>query len=443
MDLLIQIAQLILALTILVFIHELGHFLAARAFGIRVEKFYIFFDAWEKKLYSFKRGHTEYGIGWLPLGGYVKIAGMIDESLDKEQLNRPAEPWEFRSKPNWQKFIVMIAGITMNIILGIVVFIVYLNHFEKYYISVDSVNNNGGIYAAEAGRNYGFQTGDELLSVKGKHYNRYNDYESQRVYFGADVKVHRPSENKDITIDVPGDAFKNIIEGKPLFDIRDQVIIDSLSTCDTCVQNALKAGLLEGDTITAINGDPIVCFTQLSEVLDNHKGGTVDISVKRKDSTATFAVNVSDRGKIGFIPDFKFFPYDTVRYTFGRSISYGSRDAFEIFYFQAIGLWKIVSGQIKATESVQSPIGITKYFPPKWNWAVFWRMTALISMVLAFMNLLPIPALDGGHIMFIAIESITGKKLSEKFLERAQIVGMVILLSIMIFAVGNDILKLL
>ena len=436
MDTLIQVAQLILALTILVFIHELGHFLAARMFGIRVDKFYIFFDAWGKKIWSFKRGGTEYGIGWLPLGGYVKIAGMIDESMDTKQMSSEPQPWEFRSKPNWQKFIVMIAGIVMNIILGIILFILYLNHYEKYYTDVKSVNDNGGIYATEYGKSQevGLQTGDKLIAVNGKEYTRLFDYASQRVYFGAELTIER--NGKEIVIDVPNDAFKKLMLGDKLFDTRSTVVIDSFNTK---LANAKNAGFQQKDKIIQVNGDSVICFAQLTEMLKNHKGDSVNVMVERNGASLNIPVLVDTSGQIGFIPGITVYPYDSIKYTVGKSLAFGFRDAYEIFYFQAIGVWKIITGQIPAKDSVQSPIGITKYFSPTWIWAGFWRMTALLSMVLAFMNLLPIPALDGGHILFIGIETVTRKKLSDKFLERAQVVGMVLLLSLMVFAVFNDI----
>jgi regulator of sigma E protease len=436
MDTLIQVAQLILALTILVFIHELGHYLTARMFGIRVDKFYIFFDAWGKKLWSFKRGGTEYGIGWLPLGGYVKIAGMIDESMDTDQMKSEPQPWEFRSKPNWQKFIVMIGGIVMNVILGIILFIVYLNTYEKHYTDIRSVNANGGIYATEYGKSQevGLQTGDKLLAVNGKEYTRLFDYTSQRVYFGAELTIER--DGKQLVRDIPNDAFKHLMLGEKLFDIRSTVSIDSFSSK---VPNAKNAGLQEKDIIRQINGEEVISFTQLTELLKHNKGDTAMIAVERNMLVAEIPVLVDSNGQIGFIPGIKIFPYDSLQYSLGKSVAFGTRDAYEIFYFQAIGVWKIITGQIPAKDSIQSPIGITRYFPKEWDWAAFWRMTALLSMVLAFMNLLPIPALDGGHILFIGIESITRRKLSDKFLERAQVVGMVLLLSLMVFAVFNDI----
>ncbi|HRG26288.1 MAG TPA: RIP metalloprotease RseP [Chitinophagales bacterium] len=437
MDVVIQIAQLILALTILVFIHELGHFMAARMFGIRVEKFFIFFDAYGKKLWSIKRGDTEYGIGWLPLGGYVKIAGMIDESMDKDAMKKPAEPWELRSKPNWQKFIVMIGGIVMNVILGIILYVFILANYSKNYTTVEGVNNAGGIYATEAGKKYGFETGDKLISINGRSYERLDDYVSARLYFGSDVVVDR--NGKQVELVVADSAFKDKMRGDVLFDLKATIKIEDFSDS---LQNAKEAGLQKGDTLKAIDSVPVEYFTQMSEMFKARKGQSVPITVDRNGTEQTVLTQVDEHGRIGILTNTKLYAYDSVHYSFGKALSYGTRDAFEVFYFQAVSLVRIFRGDIPARESISSPIGITKLFAPKWDWTSFWILTALLSMVLAFMNLLPIPALDGGHIMFIAIESITGRKLSDKFMERAQLVGMILLLSLMVFAVGNDIIKM-
>ena len=437
MDVVIQIAQLILALTILVFIHELGHFMAARMFGIRVEKFFIFFDAYGKKLWSIKRGDTEYGIGWLPLGGYVKIAGMIDESMDKDAMKKPAEPWELRSKPNWQKFIVMIGGIVMNVILGIILYVFILANYSKNYTTVEGVNNAGGIYATEAGKKYGFETGDKLVSINGRSYERLDDYVSARLYFGSDVVVDR--NGKQIELVVADSAFKDKMRGEVLFDLKATIKIEDFSDS---LKNAKEAGLQKGDILKAIDSVPVEYFTQMSEMFKARKGQSVPITVDRNGTEQTMLTQVDEHGRIGILTNTKLYAYDSVHYSFGKALSYGSRDAFEVFYFQAVSLVRIFRGDIPARESISSPIGITKLFAPKWDWTSFWILTALLSMVLAFMNLLPIPALDGGHIMFIAIESITGRKLSDKFMERAQLVGMILLLSLMVFAVGNDIVKM-
>ncbi|HRF77423.1 MAG TPA: RIP metalloprotease RseP [Chitinophagales bacterium] len=437
MDVVIQIAQLILALTILVFIHELGHFMAARMFGIRVEKFFIFFDAYGKKLWSIKRGDTEYGIGWLPLGGYVKIAGMIDESMDKDAMKKPAEPWELRSKPNWQKFIVMIGGIVMNVILGIILYVFILANYSKNYTTVEGVNNAGGIYATEAGKKYGFETGDKLISINGRSYERLDDYVSARLYFGSDVVVDR--NGKQVELVVADSAFKDKMRGDVLFDLKATIKIEDFSDS---LQNAKEAGLQKGDILKAIDSVPVEYFTQMSEMFKARKGQSVPITVDRNGTEQTVLTQVDEHGRIGILTNTKLYAYDSVHYSFGKALSYGTRDAFEVFYFQAVSLVRIFRGDIPARESISSPIGITKLFAPKWDWTSFWILTALLSMVLAFMNLLPIPALDGGHIMFIAIESITGRKLSDKFMERAQLVGMILLLSLMVFAVGNDIIKM-
>ena len=437
MDVVIQIAQLILALTILVFIHELGHFMAARMFGIRVGKFFIFFDAYGKKLWSIKRGDTEYGIGWLPLGGYVKIAGMIDESMDKDAMKKPAEPWELRSKPNWQKFIVMIGGIVMNVILGIILYVFILANYSKNYTTVEGVNNAGGIYATEAGKKYGFETGDKLVSINGRSYERLDDYVSARLYFGSDVVVDR--NGKQIELVVADSAFKDKMRGEVLFDLKATIKIEDFSDS---LKNAKEAGLQKGDILKAIDSVPVEYFTQMSEMFKARKGQSVPITVDRNGTEQTMLTQVDEHGRIGILTNTKLYAYDSVHYSFGKALSYGTRDAFEVFYFQAVSLVRIFRGDIPARESISSPIGITKLFAPKWDWTSFWILTALLSMVLAFMNLLPIPALDGGHIMFIAIESITGRKLSDKFMERAQLVGMILLLSLMVFAVGNDIVKM-
>lgn len=437
MDVVIQIAQLILALTILVFIHELGHFMAARMFGIRVEKFFIFFDAYGKKLWSIKRGDTEYGIGWLPLGGYVKIAGMIDESMDKDAMKKPAEPWELRSKPNWQKFIVMIGGIVMNVILGIILYVFILANYSKNYTTVEGVNSAGGIYATEAGKKYGFETGDKLISINGRSYERLDDYVSARLYFGSDVVVDR--NGKQVELVVADSAFKDKMRGDVLFDLKATIKIEDFSDS---LQNAKEAGLQKGDILKAIDSVPVEYFTQMSEMFKARKGQSVPITVDRNGTEQTVLTQVDEHGRIGILTNTKLYAYDSVHYSFGKALSYGTRDAFEVFYFQAVSLVRIFRGDIPARESISSPIGITKLFAPKWDWTSFWILTALLSMVLAFMNLLPIPALDGGHIMFIAIESITGRKLSDKFMERAQLVGMILLLSLMVFAVGNDIIKM-
>ena len=438
---LIMAAQLILGLSILVTLHELGHFLAARAFGIKVEKFYLFFDAWGVKLFSFKRGDTEYGMGWLPLGGYVKIAGMIDESLDTDQLSAEPQPWEFRAKPAWQRLIVMVAGVTMNVILGIAIFSYSLLHFKQDYLPISTVNNGEGIYAYKLGRELGLQNGDKILAINGNKFERFDDVLSTRVLFGALLTIERNGQTMEVTI--PDNFYKTVAKngrGNFIGSGNLQYKADSIIPGG----EAEKAGLLPGDKIVAIEGAKISDGDDLKNKLTAIKGGKINLSIVREKHEFDLACGVSDSGKIGV--SYGVYPLATDRYqkqpyTLGSAISFGASDAKEALVSNVKGLKKIFSGDEKATDSVQGPIGIAQIYGGIWDWERFWAITGLLSMVLAFMNMLPIPALDGGHVVFLTVESISGKKLSDKFMERAQIVGMVLLLSLMAFAIGNDIWK--
>lgn len=441
MQILVMAGQLILALSILVFIHELGHFLAARMFGIRVEKFYVFFDFGGKKLFSFTRGDTEYGLGWFPLGGYVKIAGMIDESMDKEQLEREPEDWEFRSKPNWQKFIVMVAGIVMNLLLGVTLYAFYLGTYEQGYIPRAEFNKDG-VYAFETAREYGFQQGDKLIAVNGKEYDRFEDYVANfRIFFGGTITVERDGQKLDI--EIPKEFFGKVKEGKgQLIEMRSDVYVRSLPSADSSAFT--RAGALKGDQITAVNGESIFSFGHLVELLSANKGDSVKVQVNREGQTALLHSAVDTAGRLGFGADPKF-PYaDTTYYTTGTAFSYGATSAWGWLWFNARAIGKMfTSKDVKATESLASPIGIAQIYGPVWNWGHFWWLTAILSMILAFMNALPIPALDGGHMFFILVESITRRKLSEAFMEKAQIFGMIVIMMLMVFAFGNDLVKII
>lgn len=433
---LIMAAQLILGLAILVTLHELGHFLAARAFGIRVEKFYLFFDAWGFKFFSFKKGETEYGIGWLPLGGYVKIAGMIDESMDKEAMKLPPQPWEFRSKPAWQRLIVMVGGVTMNVILGIAIYTMVLMKFDKQYLSNASVND--GIYAFDLGKQVGLQTGDKIIAIDGKPFERFEELLSSRVIFGSDLTVLR--DGKEVTVTIPDDFYRTTIKaGKGNFigPYRSNLKIDSISPG----MPADAAGLKKGDAIVTINGQRLFSMESCKKVITENKGKPVSIQIVRGADSLMVQAVVNDSGKIGitYHPDLG--NYTLTPYTFSSALSYGSKDAFEAIVSNIKGLKQVFIGKEKASESVQGPIGIATIYGGIWDWHRFWTITGLLSMVLAFMNLLPIPALDGGHVVFLLIESVTRKKFSDKFMERAQVAGMILLLSLMVFTIGNDIWK--
>lgn len=437
MEQLVMAGQLLLGLGLLVFIHELGHFLAARAFGIRVEKFYIFFDFGGYKLFSTQIGDTEYGIGWFPLGGYVKIAGMIDESVDKEFLNTEPQPWEFRSKPAWQRFIVMIGGIAMNIILGILIFAFWLKVYKQGYIEVQKVND--GIYAYELAREVGLQSGDKILEVNGKPLVRGSDLSSMKIFFGAVLTVER--NGKQIFVDLPDEMFQRFTGAKDRF-----ITLENYSFYVDSVlpeSAAAKAGVLENDKFLAVNNTDVTSFGAFREALLNNAGKDVKITVLRGGEKIVLNASVTADGTMGFLatPENKNnLPFK--EYTVTEAFKYGTKDGFEAIYYNAVGLGKIFTGKVKATESVQSPIGIAKIYGGTWDWARFWYLTGLISFILAFMNLLPIPALDGGHVVFIIIEVIQGKPVNEAILEKAQVAGMIILLALMAFAFGNDIYKM-
>ncbi len=493
MNALIMAAQLILGLSILVFIHELGHYLAARAFGIRVEKFYLFFDAWKFRLFRFKKGDTEYGIGWLPLGGYVKIAGMIDESLDKEAMKKPPQPWEFRSKPAWQRLIVMVAGVVMNVILGMILFAFVTYHYEKEYLPVDELSD--GVYAYASGRDIGFMTGDKILEINGDQVERFKDVTATNVLLGATITVER--EGKNVDIEIPDDFYKQFTKTKmrdffvdahhfacvpdsilpgmsaswaplkkgdrllsvdsipvktfgelqtfllpfrgheaPVQVIRDN---DTLELCVHINDAGFKDdGLRKGDKVYAVDTLSTPSYGAFREAIWNSKGKTAEVFFVRGMDSMTVRIPVDTTGLIGILckP-----PYKNRHYSIGSAISYGVSDAMGNLVANVRGLGKIFSGKENVSDSVQGPIGIAKIYGSTWDWHRFWLITGLLSMILAFMNILPIPALDGGHVIFTTIELITGKKFSDKFMEKAQIVGMVILLAIMAFAIGNDIWK--
>ncbi len=429
-------AQLILGLAILVTLHELGHFLAARAFGIRVEKFYLFFDAWGFKFFSFKKGDTEYGIGWLPLGGYVKIAGMIDESMDTEAMKQPAESWEFRSKPAWQRLIVMVGGVTMNVILGIIIYSFSLLHYEQKYLGNDAVTD--GIYAFELGQKVGLQTGDKIVAINGKAFERFDDVLSGRVVFGCKLTVDRNGKSIDVVI--PDDFYRQITQaGKGNFvsTYRWDLIVDSILPG----KPAEMAGLKKGDKLIAVNDSQIVSPQSFRNSMLVNKSKSVAIQVLRGADSVSVQPLVSDSGTIGIIQGLVPGNYPLTDYNLSSSFKFGTSDALDAIVSNLKGLKRIFTGHEKASDSLQGPIGIATIYGGIWDWRRFWLITGLLSMILAFMNILPIPALDGGHVIFLTVEAITRKKFSDKFMERAQIVGMVILLALMAFTIGNDIWK--
>lgn len=430
-------AQLLLGLSILVILHELGHFLAARAFGIKVEKFYLFFDAWGVKLFSFKKGDCEYGIGWLPLGGYVKIAGMIDESMDTEQMNQPAQPWEFRSKPAWQRLIVMLGGVIVNIVVGILIFWMLTFKYGETFIPNSSVQN--GINPGSIGKEIGLQKGDKVIAVNGNKVIRFDELISSKVLLGnTNLTVIRGDRTLDIK--VPENILNKVSDlGIEAFISRAPLLT---STVDSVFGNALKAGLKKGDRIVAVNNTPVRFNADVRDELQKHKKKPVSFIINRGTEKLTYSIPVDSAGTIGIGFNIDEIKQQTINYSLFAALPIGANQAWKTFSDNAKGIWKVVTGKIQANKAFSGPVEIArKVYGGEWIWMRFWASTGFISIALAFMNLLPIPALDGGHVVFLIVEMIKGKPLGDKFMERAQIVGFVLLLSLMVFVLGNDIFK--
>ncbi len=439
MSIVIMVGQLILGLSILIILHELGHFLAARAFGIKVEKFYLFFDAWNVSLFKFTYKDVEYGIGWLPLGGYVKIAGMIDESMDTDQMAGPPQPWEFRSKPAWQRLIVMLGGVTVNIILGILIFWILTIKMGESYIPNASAKY--GIVPGAVGKKIGLLPGDKITAINGKSFERFDDLTSPKVLLENTVfTVQRDAKTLEVPVprtilnEISDHDIESFISRVP----RMKFVVDSIPASG----NAKNTGLKRGDSIVAINGNRTAYWDELQIQLQANKGKQAILSVKRDTSILTLKTQISQDGVIGFGRSKKDLPeIKTIRYGFFAALPIGAKRAISTFTDNAKGLGKIAKGDVKFNKAVSGPVAIANLFGGTIDWVHFWTLVGFLSMVLALMNLLPIPALDGGHAVFLIIEMIKGKPLSDKFLERAQIVGFVILVTLMVFVFGNDIVN--
>lgn len=437
MEILIQASQLLLSLSILVVLHEAGHFIPAKLFKTRVEKFYLFFDPWFS-LFKFKKGETEYGIGWLPLGGYVKISGMIDESMDKEQMKKPAEPWEFRSKPAWQRLIIMLGGVTVNIILGILIYIMVMFVWGREYMAPE--NMTYGIYADSTAQSFGFETGDKILAVGGKQVKKFTDVQ-MNILLDENKTVTIDRKGQSIDLPMPLAAVKTMLDKqKPFLQIAVQPILQSVDKGS----NAEKGGLQIGDVITKINDTPINYWREVLINVGANESKTITVEVNRNNSIQTLQVAVSKKGTIGIgVQDIdKQLKFSVEKYTFAQSIPEGFREAYNKFDSYLKQMKLMFTPETGAYKSMGGFITIGKAFSTTWDWERFWNFTAFLSIILAIMNILPIPALDGGHVMFLLYEMIVGKPAPEKFMEYAQVAGIVILLSLMVFANGNDILKL-
>ncbi len=438
METIIMIAQLILGLSILVGVHEFGHLLAAKAFGMKVEQFSIGFPP---KIFGFKYGETEYSIGAIPLGGFVKITGTIDESLDTKSLKKDPEPHEFRAKPAWQRLIVMLAGIIVNVIVGIIIFIFLQYGYGEDYMPKEVVAQNG-IYAYDLGKEIGLETGDKIIAVNGQDYKKFGDLTSPDVLLTNDSYYTVLRNGKEIKVSIPNDMLDKITDDNDRVAFFDPLFTFTVGPVKP-QSNADMAGLIEGDKILKVNDKPVKYFQEFKESLDTHKNQRISLTVSRAEQTTSLdSVMVADDGTIGFFPDNNI-EYAHQDFSFGESISIGTAKAFNVVWINIRAFGKIFRGEVSATKSLSGPIGIAQIFGGEWIWQKFWGICGLLSMVLAFMNLLPIPALDGGHVVFLSYEIISGRKPSDKFLENSQKVGMVLLLSLMAFAIFNDIWKVI
>ena len=439
MDILIKLLQFILSLSLLVIVHEFGHFLFARIFKTRVEKFYLFFNPWFS-LFKFRKGETEYGIGWIPFGGYVKISGMIDESMDTEQMKQPVQPYEFRAKPAWQRLLIMVGGVVMNIVLALLIYIGMSWAWGKTYL--DNRNVKYGYAYGELAKRIGFRDGDRIVDINGKPLDDAAKLLPTIVFDQAEyVTVER--DGKQERIGIPAEAMAELLNCADFAEPRIPFVVGRAVEGG----EAAKAGFMAGDTLVSLNGEPMRYFDQYRRAFGQFKGDTVHVSVMRDSAgitkLLTLPVRVSDDGLIGveLTPPDRLLSLSTRNYTFWQAIPAGVRRTGEEIGSYAKQIKLMFTPETEAYKSLGGLIAIGSIFPDHWSWIQFWHITAFLSIVLAIMNILPIPALDGGHVLFLLVEVVTGRRPSDKFLERAQMAGLMILLALLIFANGNDIYR--
>jgi regulator of sigma E protease len=441
MTILIKILQFVMSLSILVVIHEFGHFTMAKLFKTRVEKFFLFFDPWFS-LFKYKKGETEYGIGWLPLGGYVKISGMIDESMDKEQMKQPPQPWEFRSKTSWQRLLIMTGGVIFNFISAMLIFILVLFAWGETYLPTSNVKY--GIVTDSIGYAIGLKNGDKIITIDNKHVENFHELVSDIVLNNRKtIQIER--DGVALNIEIPAEYVPKLLKGKGQIDTRipfGPYVIESIGKNSP----AKTAGVLPKDQLIGIDDVRFTYYDEFQKYLYNHKQHTVVLNLVRNGENQNISVNPDSLGTIGIgrsVVLSQIFDLKTVKYGFLKSIPAGIDKGLKTIsdYLKQFKL--IFSRHTKGYESLGGFITIGSIFPGVWDWQRFWNLTAFLSIILAVMNILPIPALDGGHVLFLLFEVITGKKPSDKFLEYAQIAGMILLLALLLYANGNDVLRML
>jgi regulator of sigma E protease len=434
-----NVGQFILSFSILVVLHELGHFLTAKWFGCRVEKFYLFFNPWFS-LWKKKIGETEYGIGWVPLGGYVKISGMIDESMDKEAMKQPAQPWEFRSKPAWQRLIIMLAGVIINFLLALALFAMILFVWGQEKLPVKNLKY--GIATDSLANTVGLKDGDLITSINNKPLIYLSDLPKEMV-LTTDPVLSIKRNGTDTSIILPKGFISNLTKSQSLSFVsaRFPVFVDSI---DEKIQ--YKNGKLQvGDRLIGINNESFQFYHEFADIKKKYKDEVVTLKAVRNGDTVQVAVKINDEGNIGIFPRLpsEILGSEKITYSFAQSIPAGIHYGIEKLKEYITGIRLLfTSKEHKVSDNLGGIISIGKTFGGSWDWYRFWTMTALFSIILAFMNILPIPALDGGHALFTLIEMITGRKPSDKFMEYAQMVGMVLLLGLMLYAFGLDIWRL-
>jgi regulator of sigma E protease len=440
MTILIKILQFVMSLSILVVIHEFGHFTLAKIFKTRVEKFYLFFDPWFS-LFKYRKGETEYGIGWLPLGGYVKISGMIDESMDKEQMKLPPQPWEFRSKTSWQRLLIMTGGVIFNFISAMLIFIFVLFAWGETYLPTANVKY--GIVTDSVGLAIGLRNGDKILTVDNQHIESFLDITPDIVLNNRkSIQVDR--DGTVLNIEIPKEYIPKMLKGKGQIDSRipfGPFVIESFGKKSP----AKNAGLALKDELIGLDDKKFTYYDEFQKYLYENKERPIVLNLIRKGEAVNISVKPDTLGALGIgrsVSMSQIFELKTIKYGFFQSIPAGLEKGFKTItdYLKQFKL--IFSKHTKGYESLGGFITIGSIFPGVWDWQRFWDLTAFLSIILAIMNILPIPALDGGHVLFLLFEVITGKKPSDKFLEYAQIAGMILLLALLLYANGNDVVRM-